>query len=173
VVASVSPAHSRNLNAFDDTAPLRNDRSTSGYRNVYFARKSDYGHPVWVAKVKTGNTLRVLPGSRSPDARECARYVAAWYAEQFGPDWCRVLDRRKANTLSVRQSRRHGGRFVAAVWVMGQPEEVRVLTHKGRDRWARTAETATYATRAAAREGARRYLVLLFGLCAPFVCFRT
>jgi hypothetical protein len=124
--------------------------------------------------VKLGGRLYTLPGSRSPNPRECARRVAEWYAEQFGPDWCRdVLDRRRANTLTVRQSRRHGGRFVAAVWVMGAPEEVRVLVHKGRDRWARTAETETFPTRAAAREGARRYLVLLFGLCAPFVCFRT
>lgn len=146
-------------------------RSRSCYRNVYVSRRDEYGNLIYVGKVKSGGVLRVLPGSRSADPRECARKVLEWYRDHFGANWRGALACRKVNPYSVRRSPRWGG-YVASVWVLGRREEVVELARLPRDRWRPTARLAVFASAAEARAGLRRYLVRRYGLLAPFVLWR-
>ena len=158
--------------ATDCTDVLRSDRCESGYHGVYRAYRRPNGRTWWIAKVKRGGTSHELPGCRSMNPRECARALVRWYATEFGPSWPAVLAARKVNPFSIRKSLRHGG-YVAAVWVCGSREEVCVLARRRRDRWVPTDRLAVFASAGEARRGLRRYLVLRWGLLAPFICYRS
>jgi hypothetical protein len=151
--------------------PLRCRTAESGFRNVYRHRIDPAGNPVWVARVKLGGCLYNIPGSRSTQPHVTARFVARWYAETFGDNWRAVLATRKINPFQIRESKRFGG-FIAAVWVIGNREEVVVMQRLKRNRWRPTEKIAVFETREDARRGIRRYLLLRYGLFASVVAWK-
>jgi hypothetical protein len=119
-------------------------------------------HGVWyVAKVKAGGRLRVIPGARSRLPHACAAAVVAWYEQRFGPDWKRALRLRKHNPRRVWYSRSRGG-YLAAVWLVGVREEVRPVTKSGAV--PRDAEPYVFQSREAAARGCERYARARYGL---------
>lgn len=120
MVQAVSPAVVVIINprtvTRDELRHLYNPLCESGYRNVYFDKKDQYGNKVWQAHIKlrvrgefvvpietpdgtTYRRVRVrcmkyrIPGSRSVNPAECARYVVAWYKQRYGERWELMLRR--------------------------------------------------------------------------------
>jgi hypothetical protein len=157
-------------------APLRAARrhaTSSGFRNVYFCGRDEYGHAVYKARVKVGRVLSDLPGSRSTQPHVVALRVAEWYARTFGPNWQQVAKYRKCNAFMVRYSASLGG-YTVRVWVLGRPEEVVELQRvRGRgDVWRVTEDRAVFGDRTSARRGMRLYLRRRYGLFATLVLYR-
>ena len=173
MVASVSSSNHTSSSGCSarDVDALRRSNS-SGFLNVYPAGTDLSGVRYFKAKVKRAGRTYTIPGSRNPEAWRCAQAVVQWLKEEFGDDWRRVLEQRKHNAFAVRYSAKYGG-FVAAVWVMGQREEVVVLRRRKRDLWEPTARLAVFATKDGAREGIKRYMRLRYGLLSPFVQYRA
>lgn len=153
-------------------APLRCRSAESGYRNVYRHKRG------WVAKVKRGGRLMMLRGSASPNPREAARHVAAWYAREYGPQWAELFRRRQrrdGRAVVVSHSKLFGG-FFAVAWVCGVRTPVEHLARLprrfGRDRWTPTGRLAVFPTAGEARANVRRYLARVWGVFAECVLWR-
>ena len=169
-----------------DLACLRASNE-SHYRNVYVAGKDSLGRIRYVAKVKAGGRLRCLPGSRSTLPEESALAVVRWYERTFGAGWREALLARKRKPWRVWRSRARGG-WCAAVWLYGRRVEVRRL--RGRRRWHVRAEgplagrlvyrrfresdaPLVFPSRAAARDGIRRFVAGLLNLRCTCAVWRT
>jgi hypothetical protein len=159
-------------------------RSESGYRNVYYARKSRDGLPVWVARVKRGGRLTSLPGSRSTDPRESARHVLRWYRQEFGEQWRRALVGRKRPAVLVRRHPDQRGRYYAVLWIEGKRHEVvslrrvpiprRLMGRGPCERWERDPDAlVAFWSREQAKHGAWLYAARLLGLQAYTAIYRV
>lgn len=143
--------------------------SRTGFRNVYEHDVTPTG--VWyVAKVKTGGKLRVLPGGRSRQPHVCAAAVVAWYEARYGPGWPAALKARKKAGWRVWRSASRGG-YLACVWLWGKREEVRPVSKGGAV--SRAAEPVAFATRAEARRACDVYARLRVGLLWPAATWRS
>jgi len=152
--------------------PRRGPRS-SGYRNVYYAGQNSDGVPVWKARVKQGRRLRHIPGSASTQPREAALHVLRWYLETFGECWRDVLRGRKRNPWQWWWSESRG-KYLARVWVMGEPHEVAQLRRvRGRgDWWIPTDALEEFDTPEQAKAGIRRYVNRRYGLLGFLLVWR-
>lgn len=97
----------------------------------------------------------------------CAKAVAGWYENLFGPDWPRIMRRRCHNPWKVWHSKRYGG-FLACVWVWGEPVQVRAV---GRDRRPK-GEPLVFGSRAESKSAIRPFVRDLWGLFAPVAVWR-
>lgn len=100
------------LQAEPDVEFLRCSRALSGFRNVYASG------PGWVAKVKEGGRLYLVPGSRQPTPQQSAAFVVAYYRERFGEAWRKALANRKRAYWRIGHSERLRG-WIVTVWVNG------------------------------------------------------
>ena len=100
------------LQASPDVEFLRCTRALSGFRNVYASG------PGWVAKVKEGGRLYLVPGSRQPTPQQSAAFVVAYYRERYGEKWKSALANRKRAYWRIAHSERFAG-WVVTVWVNG------------------------------------------------------
>ena len=155
----------------DDLQLLRlSTRGETGFRNVYVCGKDSFGNTRYHAKVKTGGTLRALPGSRSIHPTHSAMCVLAWYRAVYGDAWRDALCARKRIPWCV--WREKSGYWHAAVWLWGgrvnvPPHEVkkkRVVTGSG---------LAAFSTRRDAERGLWRYVRDTLGLLAGVAVWRV
>jgi hypothetical protein len=123
-VLSLSPNFRASIVPSAEVDALRTHTCASGFRNVYETRGG------WVAKIKEGNRLVTIPGSRQPQAHQCAAYVVDWYKNRFGERWELALESRKRPYWRVKYSERYQG-FYIEVFVRGS---VTIIRQRGRQR---------------------------------------
>lgn len=149
---------------------LRCGTCVSGYRNVYEHGKDVFGRTRYVAKVKSGGRLITLPDGRSSQPHLSAAAVVAWYQARFGDNWKAALRKRKCNPMKVWYSKSRQG-WLAAVWLWGYREEVRLVTKGGKV--PRDAEPIAHCTRTEAKRACFAYAKRREGLFWQIAMWRS